>query len=183
MPSRPEAEFTRMKSAETAAAVLVRARRMSKSSGVRKMPPPVPVRPDSSPSPAPIEIAAGREGSRTTSSAPGRRRKRAAENQSTRPTEALKTCVGRLMQPPRNADGIERTAKGQNSRHEECPARQNCHAPMLATRILSSSAVGLIRQLDWCGEAPFYTLGRLTTNIALVYDHITSGIGATIVGW
>jgi phosphomethylpyrimidine synthase len=33
-------------------------------------------------------------------------------------------------------------------------------------------------QLEWCKEAPFYTLGPLTTDIAPGYDHITSGIGA-----
>ncbi len=38
-------------------------------------------------------------------------------------------------------------------------------------------------QLDWCDEAPFYTLGPLTTDIAPGYDHITSGIGAAMIGW
>ncbi len=38
-------------------------------------------------------------------------------------------------------------------------------------------------QLDQCGEAPFYTLGPLTTDIAPGYDHITSGIGAALIGW
>jgi phosphomethylpyrimidine synthase len=39
------------------------------------------------------------------------------------------------------------------------------------------------RQLKACGEAPFYTLGPLTTDIAPGYDHITSGIGAAMIGW
>jgi phosphomethylpyrimidine synthase len=39
------------------------------------------------------------------------------------------------------------------------------------------------KQLEWCGEAPFYTLGPLTTDIAPGYDHITSGIGAALIGW
>ncbi|MDH3216467.1 MAG: phosphomethylpyrimidine synthase ThiC [Candidatus Krumholzibacteria bacterium] len=39
------------------------------------------------------------------------------------------------------------------------------------------------KQLDWCHAAPFYTLGPLTTDIAPGYDHITSGIGAAIIGW
>jgi len=39
------------------------------------------------------------------------------------------------------------------------------------------------KQLQWCGEAPFYTLGPLTTDIAPGYDHITSGIGAAMIGW
>ncbi|MBS0577293.1 MAG: phosphomethylpyrimidine synthase ThiC [Proteobacteria bacterium] len=39
------------------------------------------------------------------------------------------------------------------------------------------------RQLASCGEAPFYTLGPLTTDIAPGYDHITSAIGAAMIGW
>jgi phosphomethylpyrimidine synthase len=39
------------------------------------------------------------------------------------------------------------------------------------------------RELDSCGEAPFYTLGPLTTDIAPGYDHITSAIGAAMIGW
>jgi len=39
------------------------------------------------------------------------------------------------------------------------------------------------KQLDVCGEAPFYTLGPLITDIAPGYDHITSGIGAAMIGW
>ena len=38
-------------------------------------------------------------------------------------------------------------------------------------------------QLEYCREAPFYTLGPLTTDIAPGYDHITSGIGAAMIGW
>ena len=39
------------------------------------------------------------------------------------------------------------------------------------------------KQLKECGEAPFYTLGPLTTDIAPGYDHFTSGIGAAMIGW
>src|SRR5207247_1293316 len=39
------------------------------------------------------------------------------------------------------------------------------------------------KQLATCGEAPFYTLGPLTTDIAPGYDHITSAIGAAMIGW
>ena len=39
------------------------------------------------------------------------------------------------------------------------------------------------KQLKWCSEAPFYTLGPLTTDIAPGYDHITSAIGAAHIGW
>ena len=43
--------------------------------------------------------------------------------------------------------------------------------------------VNVEKQLKECGEAPFYTLGPLTTDIAPGYDHITSGIGAAMIGW
>jgi phosphomethylpyrimidine synthase len=43
--------------------------------------------------------------------------------------------------------------------------------------------VNMDKQLKECGEAPFYTLGPLTTDIAPGYDHITSGIGAAMIGW
>ena len=39
------------------------------------------------------------------------------------------------------------------------------------------------KQLTWCHEAPFYTLGPLTTDIAPGYDHLTSAIGAAMIGW
>jgi phosphomethylpyrimidine synthase len=41
----------------------------------------------------------------------------------------------------------------------------------------------MTKQLEWCHEAPFYTLGPLTTDIAPGYDHITSAIGAALIGW
>ncbi|MCP5519321.1 MAG: phosphomethylpyrimidine synthase ThiC [Verrucomicrobiales bacterium] len=41
----------------------------------------------------------------------------------------------------------------------------------------------MVKQLEWCHEAPFYTLGPLTTDIAPGYDHFTSGIGAAMIGW
>jgi len=44
-------------------------------------------------------------------------------------------------------------------------------------------AENMQKQLEWCAEAPFYTLGPLTTDIAPGYDHITSAIGATMIGW
>jgi phosphomethylpyrimidine synthase len=51
------------------------------------------------------------------------------------------------------------------------------HVPMHKIR------VNMDKQLRECGEAPFYTLGPLTTDIAPGYDHITSGIGAAMIGW
>jgi phosphomethylpyrimidine synthase len=43
--------------------------------------------------------------------------------------------------------------------------------------------VNVEKQLEVCGEAPFYTLGPLVTDIAPAYDHITSAIGAAMIGW
>ena len=51
------------------------------------------------------------------------------------------------------------------------------HAPMHMIK------ENMEKQLEWCHEAPFYTLGPLTTDIAPGYDHITSGIGAAMIGW
>ncbi|MHC5011857.1 MAG: phosphomethylpyrimidine synthase ThiC [Planctomycetota bacterium] len=51
------------------------------------------------------------------------------------------------------------------------------HVPMQMIR------ENMEKQLAWCHEAPFYTLGPLTTDIAPGYDHITSGIGAALIGW
>lgn len=41
----------------------------------------------------------------------------------------------------------------------------------------------VLKQQEWCHDAPFYTLGPLTTDIAPGYDHITSAIGAALIGW
>ncbi len=51
------------------------------------------------------------------------------------------------------------------------------HVPMDKIKI------NVERQLETCGEAPFYTLGPLATDIAPGYDHITSAIGAAMIGW
>jgi len=51
------------------------------------------------------------------------------------------------------------------------------HVPMHKIKI------NMEKQLKECGEAPFYTLGPLTTDIAPGYDHITSAIGAAMIGW
>jgi phosphomethylpyrimidine synthase len=51
------------------------------------------------------------------------------------------------------------------------------HVPMHKVKI------NVEKQLRECGEAPFYTLGPLVTDIAPGYDHITSGIGAAMIGW
>jgi phosphomethylpyrimidine synthase len=44
-------------------------------------------------------------------------------------------------------------------------------------------AENMAKQIEWCDNAPFYTLGPLTTDVAPGYDHITSAIGAAMIGW
>ncbi len=51
------------------------------------------------------------------------------------------------------------------------------HVPMHKVK------VNIDKQLEVCGEAPFYTLGPLVTDIAPAYDHITSAVGAAMIGW
>ncbi len=51
------------------------------------------------------------------------------------------------------------------------------HVPMQKVKI------NVDKQLEVCGEAPFYTLGPLVTDIAPAYDHITSAVGAAMIGW
>jgi phosphomethylpyrimidine synthase len=58
-----------------------------------------------------------------------------------------------------------------------CQVMIEGHVPMHKIKI------NMDKQLKECGEAPFYTLGPLTTDIAPGYDHITSGIGAAMIGW
>src|SRR5256886_16771817 len=52
-----------------------------------------------------------------------------------------------------------------------------CHVP------LDKIKEQVDKEKELCYEAPFYTLGPLTTDIAPGYDHITSAIGATMIGW
>jgi hypothetical protein len=94
-PTRPATELTRMNKAETAAARRIDAQRQNRSSGVRKIPPPVPVRPERNPMPAPIPIEAGTDGGVVFGGSPCRKNKRAAENRSTAPISILRIAAGR----------------------------------------------------------------------------------------
>ena len=68
-------------------------------------------------------------------------------------------------------------AKGVQVMNEGCEP----HGPSGHPRKLSGMIEeNMAKQLEWCSEAPFYTLGPLTTDIAPDYDHITSGIGAAM---
>ena len=69
-------------------------------------------------------------------------------------------------------------AKGVQVMNEWCePHGPTGHVPM---HMIEEN---MAQQLEWCSEAPFYTLGPLTSDIAPGYDHITSGIGAAMIGW
>src|SRR5438445_8161755 len=105
LPIRPAIELTKINMAEMAEAVFVRAQCMKITSGVKKIPPPVPVRPESKPSPAPTPNATGFVGGFGSPSAGGRNKNLAAENSSTSPTSTLKMWPGKFHQPPRNAIG------------------------------------------------------------------------------
>ena len=144
LPSSPALEFTRMKSALTAAAFFAVAQRISNNNGVRKMPPPVPVSPASRPSAPPVPSATGSDGGPATICSRGSSTSRTAENKSTAPTSTLNALAGSATAPPTNASGTASSANGQNSRHEKCPARKNCTLPIVATRMFSASAVGFI---------------------------------------
>ena len=62
--------------------------------------------------------------------------------------------------------------------NEQCDAaRAVGHIPMHMIK------ENMEKQLSWCDEAPFDTLAPLTTDIAPGYDHITSAIGAAMIGW
>ena len=64
------------------------------------------------------------------------------------------------------------------ARHEvQCMVEGPGHVPMQLIK------QNMDKQLECCNEAPFYTLGPLTTDIAPGYDHITSAIGAAMIGW
>src|SRR5262249_51403680 len=90
-PTSPPTEFTKMNSAETAAAWRMRAHSQNKRSGVRKIPPPVPVRPARRPSPAPTPIAVGFDGGFVSSGSLRRKTNGAAEKSRKSQKKILRT--------------------------------------------------------------------------------------------
>src|SRR2546425_8763833 len=101
-----------MKSAETAAACRICAQPQNRRSGVRKIPPPVPVKPERNPRPAPIPIAVGFDGDVTSAGSLRRKTKRAAEKSSTTPIKILSTDADGCRYPPKYAAGIDSNANG-----------------------------------------------------------------------
>jgi hypothetical protein len=145
-PDRPETELTKMNSAETADAVFVLAHPINMTSGVKKIPPPVPVKPAKSPNPAPTPYEMGFDGARGCGFSFGSSKNFTADNSKMIPTRILKKEVGRLRYPPIKAKGIDRMAKGQKKLQEKCPALQNCHVPTQATVMFNTKAIGLISE-------------------------------------
>ncbi len=145
-PARPEIELTMMNAPERPAASRVAVQPESTSSGVRKMPPPVPLRPASSPIPAPAATPGsngtpGRSSSLVGTMAVARRQAPASR---TAATSGRYSSPGSWMLPPMNAIGIEPAASGQRLRHGRWPARVKRMMTIVATKRLRTRAVGRI---------------------------------------
>src|SRR3982750_3895043 len=95
------------------------AHRQNKSSGVRKIPPPVPVRPERNPKPAPTPIAIGFVGATVSLGSPRRKINRAAEKRSTSPIRILRIEAEGWIYPPKYAAGTDSSANGQNNFQEK----------------------------------------------------------------
>src|SRR5260370_41665630 len=104
-----------MNSAETAAACRICAHRQNSRSGVRNIPPPVPVNPERNPRPAPTLMAVGRDGGRRVAGSLRRKIKRNAEKKSTRPIKILKTEADGCKGPPKKEAGNQSKANRQNN--------------------------------------------------------------------
>ena len=143
-PARPDSELTNTKAAETAATCRVMAHRLKSITGVRKIPPPVPVIPASPPSKPPVTNATAREGKRGRSGSGSFQKRRTAEKISTTPNNGFSISPGIRHPPATYAIGTDATANGQNNRHEKYPARANCAVATTATPTFQTNATGLI---------------------------------------
>ncbi len=96
--------------------------------------------------------------------------------------------IGDGLRPGSNADANDEAQFGELKTQGELTTRAWAHGVQVMNEGPGHVPMHLIhenmvKQLEWCHEAPFYTLGPLTTDIAPGYDHITSGIGAAMIGW
>jgi phosphomethylpyrimidine synthase len=96
--------------------------------------------------------------------------------------------IGDGLRPGSIADANDRAQFGELETQGELTRRASAKGVQVMNEGPGHVPMHLIeenmaKQLEWCGEAPFYTLGPLTTDIAPGYDHITSGIGAAMIGW
>ncbi len=96
--------------------------------------------------------------------------------------------IGDGLRPGSIADANDEAQFGELQAQGELTTRAWAHGVQVMNEGPGHVPLHLIeenmaRQLEWCHEAPFYTLGPLTTDIAPGYDHLTSGIGAAMIGW
>jgi phosphomethylpyrimidine synthase len=96
--------------------------------------------------------------------------------------------IGDGLRPGSIADANDRAQFGELETQGELTKRAWAHGVQVMNEgpghvPLHMIEENMAKQLEWCHEAPFYTLGPLTTDIAPGYDHITSGIGAAMIGW
>src|SRR5204862_8313179 len=107
-----------MNSAETAAACRICAHRQNSSSGVRNIPPPVPVSPARNPRPAPTLIATGADGGDACGGSLRRSKSLAEEKSSTTAITILTTDADCGKYPPKYTAGLESNANGQTNSQE-----------------------------------------------------------------
>ncbi len=96
--------------------------------------------------------------------------------------------IGDGLRPGSIADANDEAQFGELEAQGELTRRAWAHGVQVMNEGPGHVPMHLIqenmqKQLEWCHEAPFYTLGPLTTDIAPGYDHITSAIGAAMIGW
>src|ERR1035437_5629234 len=96
--------------------------------------------------------------------------------------------IGDGLRPGSIADANDEAQFGELKTQGELTERAWAHGVQVMNEGPGHVPIHMIeenmaKQLEWCHEAPFYTLGPLTTDIAPGYDHITSGIGAAMIGW
>ena len=96
--------------------------------------------------------------------------------------------IGDGLRPGSIADANDQAQFGELEVQGELTTRAWAHGVQVMNEGPGHVPIHMIeenmaKQLEWCHEAPFYTLGPLTTDIAPGYDHITSGIGAAMIGW
>ncbi len=96
--------------------------------------------------------------------------------------------IGDGLRPGSIADANDEAQFGELFTQGELTTRAWAHGVQVMNEGPGHIPMHLIKenmdkQLEWCHEAPFYTLGPLTTDIAPGYDHITSAIGAAMIGW
>jgi phosphomethylpyrimidine synthase len=96
--------------------------------------------------------------------------------------------IGDGLRPGAIADANDEAQFGELKTQGELTTRAWAHGVQVMNEGPGHVPMHMIKenmekQIEWCHEAPFYTLGPLTTDIAPGYDHITSGIGAAMIGW